>query len=384
MSVTTDSQISAVLEQLRSDIDERVRASTDAFFREVVISAADSAYQPAILAISGGKRFRAVCALIGAAAAMSISHKDGADSTDLLELVGSDPRVQALTTALELYQASALVHDDLLDDADTRRGQKTPHVYFAELHTRENLWGSPTNFGRDGAVLTGDLLLSAAFHALTGALPHGSSSQGLELSRRFSLMTGEVALGQWADTGISYRPLAVNEDGSQILNTEELMEVVRQKSARYSIMHPTVLGAVAVGASGSILDTLARTLEPAGVAFQLRDDALGAFSEESEIGKPTATDIIEGKRTLLLALTLQNAPLNVAQRLIELYGQSELSLAEIEEVRSALRNFGNEAHEQLINHLTAQALGVLEAADLPDAAKELIRYLIRTVTVRSS
>ncbi|WP_099331939.1 polyprenyl synthetase family protein [Actinomyces minihominis] len=384
MSVTTDSPISAVLEQLRSDIDERVEESAEAFFRDVVISAAGSAYEPAISAVSGGKRFRAVCALIGAAAATSVSHLEYADSVHLLESVGSDPRVQALTTALELYQASALVHDDLLDGADTRRGQKTPHVYFAELHSRENLWGSATNFGRDGAVLTGDLLLSAAFNALAGALPYSTTNQGLELSRRFSLMTGEVALGQWADTGISYLPLSANEDGLQILDTATLMEVVRQKSARYSIMHPAVLGAVAVGAGEDVLEILARTLEPAGVAFQLRDDALGAFSEEAEIGKPTATDIVEGKRTVLLALTLQNAPLSVAQRLIELYGQSELSPDEVEEVRGALRNFGNEAHEQLISELTTQALGVLEAAALPDSAKDLVRYLIRTVTNRSS
>ena len=226
--------------------------------------------------------------------------------------------------------------------------------------------------------------MSAADYALSNALTHCDSATAADLLRRFSLMTGEVAMGQWADTRVSYLPLDTfggNDDSSQV---EAALDVVRRKSARYSVMYPAVLGATAAGGAPALTSILEHVLEPAGIAFQLRDDALGAFGNPEMTGKPTASDISEGKRTVLLALALQRGTPATRQRISELYHRGDLSQDEIEEVRGILRDYGHRAHEALIADYVQESLHALGEASLPHDAKVLLTYLVNMVVSRSA
>ena len=131
------------------------------------------------------------------------------------------------------------------------------------------------------------------------------------------------------------------------------------------------------------MEILERVLEPAGIAFQLRDDALGAFGEPNETGKPTGSDIAEGKRTVLLALTLGLAPNNKRERINALYHRGSLNTDEINEVHAILREHGNDSHEELIAGYVREALDALAAAPLPAPAKMLLSYLVDMVTSRT-
>lgn len=255
-------------------------------------------------ACSGGKRARAVLCALGAAV-----RTDGHARTDVL----TRPDVTSLGAALELYQASALVHDDVIDHASTRRGQPATHVRLAAIH-REAAWlGRGEDWGASGAILLGDLLLSGAGEELThaldlAALPGATSRRVRSL---FDQMATEVAVGQYLDVRSELQPLPGPDEDPRAAATamrQAALEVVRRKSARYSVMYPLLLGATLAGveADSHTFRALARFGEQVGTAFQLRDDLLGVLGSPERTGKPVGDDLREGKRTVLLALSWQS------------------------------------------------------------------------------
>lgn len=330
---------------------------------------------PAYLeAIAGGKRFRALCCAIGAVCALP--PKPGQSAADALQEISDNHAVVALGCALEFYQASALVHDDLLDNSPTRRGRPAAHTYFTSLHSQDSLLGDPTDFGRDGAVLVGNLLTSAGEFTLASAL--SARAPGEALLRAYAAMTGEVAVGQLADTSAAYLPV---EDNPKV---EDTLDIVRYKSARYSIMNPARLGAIALDGHEVTVRELETILEPAGIAFQLRDDALGVFGEDDQMGKPTGNDIAEGKRTVLLALTLQRAPRSVAARLIRIYTRGNPGAEDINFGIETMRKYGKDAHEKLIIFYQEKAFAALAESSFTGAARELLEDLVTRVVSRNA
>lgn len=323
---------------------------------------------------TGGKRFRALCCAIGAVCALP--PKPGRSAAGALEEISTNDSVVALGCALEFYQASALVHDDLLDNSATRRGRPAAHTQFTALHSQNSLLGDATDFGRDGAVLVGNLLTSAGEFTLASALD--AKTPGARLLRAYAVMTGEVAVGQLADTSAAYLPV----DASP--RVAETLDIVRHKSARYSIMNPARLGAIALDGNELIVHELETILEPAGVAFQLRDDALGVFGEDEQMGKPTGNDIAEGKRTVLLALTLQQAPRGAADRLISMYAQGSRDSEDVAFCIETMRKFGRDAHEQLISSYQEKAFAALAESSFTGAARELLEDLVTRVVSRNA
>ena len=299
----------------------------------------------------GGKRFRGLGALLG------------------FKIIDEDdrPAPLAIAAALELYQASALVHDDVIDRADTRRGRVTPHVAFEALH-RDSSWiGDPAHFGTSAAILAGDLLLSAADCALYAASPR--------VKARFAQMTAEVAVGQYLDVRAENIPIA--ESGIDLGN---VLEVVKLKSARYSVMHPVTIGAIAAGAPDEVVLNLERILEPWGIAFQLRDDELGVFGDSAATGKPVGDDIREGKRTALLALTWANS--DPAERAIIAAGLGRED-ADIAEMQMIAARRGRVPHEKLISEYIAAGDDSMSHANLSEEEEQELREFRRRLTERA-
>ena len=234
---------------------------------------------PALALMESGKRTRA--ALL-AAAYLSAGAGDIA------------PAIHA-GAAVELYQASALVHDDVIDHAQIRRGVPTGHVAFAQAHRKAGWLGDEADFGAAGAILLGDLLLSLSTEACVracGLAPGG----GRRALADFARMTGEVAFGQYLDV----RAGRVPEQDDPV---RAAMNVIVHKSARYSVVYPLTIGARLGGADAALVRLLAGIGRPLGIAYQLRDDDLGIFGDAEVTGKPLCGDVAEGKRTVLLALT---------------------------------------------------------------------------------
>ncbi|MGH2752753.1 MAG: polyprenyl synthetase family protein, partial [Actinomycetota bacterium] len=180
------------------------------------------------------------------------------------------------SASLELLHTFALVHDDIMDASDERRGERTVHA----LH------GVPV------AVLAGDLALVLAD---TRLLESGFDTMPMNRAMdAYQMMRQEVIAGQYLD---------VVAEGNVAVTEEEARRIAVLKSGRYSIEKPLVIGACLAGASEEVVAGLAGAGEPLGEAFQFRDDLLGIFGERTSVGKPVDSDIREGKRNLLYART---------------------------------------------------------------------------------
>jgi len=273
--------------------------------------------------------------------------------------------------ALELLHASALVHDDYMDASDSRRGRPATHRTFENEHRGAGWRGDPEQYGAAGAILLGDLLLSWSDELLRRCgLPLPVVAPALEI---FDLCRTEVIAGQFLDVSAQARGRA---------DVEVAMTVLRYKSAKYSIERPLHLGAALAGAPASTLAELTSFGLPLGEAFQLRDDLLGVYGDPAATGKPAGDDLVEGKRTVLVALALDAAPPADAALLDRSLG-TNLSPEEVQRLREVIDGSGARAQvEDVIDQLTATALAALDRASIDDDAREVLRGLAAAVTDR--
>ena len=279
-------------------------------------------------------------------------------------------------SSLELTQACALVHDDLMDDSTTRRGSPTVHVEFAARHRAAGWLGTPERFGAATAILLGDIALAWADDMLRSA--------GLwpdQLSRAHAVwqaMRTEVLAGQYLD-------VLTQACGDE--KPETALQIDRYKTAAYTVERPLHLGAAIAGADPALVRAYRRFGADIGIAFQLRDDLLGVFGDPQITGKPAGDDLREGKRTLLLAYGLRAAdercPTGAADLLRGAIGNPYLDEDTVTKVRELLIEIGAVAEvEQRIATLTDSALRVLGAAELAEPAGTRLSELAAQATRR--
>lgn len=320
----------------------------------------------------GGKRLRPVLAWLGWRAA-------GGDPE-------SHPALDGLCVALELFQAAALVHDDVIDRSATRRGLPSTHRRFEALHQEQGMSGDGRHFGTAAAILVGDLALSWAGESFARAVTaaevlHGAEEPLRAARRSFQLMHTQVISGQYLDVLAEVAPAPADEAQA----VARARRVLRYKAARYSTEHPIVLGSALAGASASLRQRLAAAALPVGEAFQLRDDLLGVFGDPSTTGKPVGDDLREGKRTELIAYGLFRSSPGAAAELEGMLGDPDLSEAQVERAREILVEAGAVvAVERSIDSLLATSgaevaalrrTGVAEdvLSDLQDVSDRLVR-----------
>jgi geranylgeranyl diphosphate synthase type I len=283
------------------------------------------------------------------------------------------PQVHAAAAALELLHASALVHDDLIDASDIRRGQPSVHRRFAARHAEGGWRGSADAFGAGAAVLIGDLLM-----AWTDELFQASGLAPDALRRGqpvLDAMRSELVCGQYLD-------LLGQAAGDGTV--ADALRVVRYKSAKYTVERPLQLGAALAGACAPLATACAGYGIGVGVAFQLRDDVLGVFGDPSQTGKPAGGDLREGKRTVLVAIARERASAAQRGRLDRLLGDPLLDEAGAEEIRSILTGTGAVAEcELMIDSSVAEGLAALEHAPMTGEAKLALAELAVIATARS-
>ena len=285
---------------------------------------------------------------------------------------GSDcPEIYTAAAALELLQASALIHDDVMDASDTRRGRPAVHKQFAARHQAAGLAGSADQFGVGAAILVGDALL-----AWTDQLYHDSGLPADALRRgqpSLDAMRTEVAAGQYLDL--------VNQVSGRA-SVSAAMRVVTYKTAKYTIERPLLMGAALAGL-GTVADTCSAYGIPLGIAFQLRDDVLGLFGDPAKTGKPVSGDIREGKQTVLVALARERASGWQAELLDRHLGDRGLSDAAAAQVRAVIADTGALAEcEAMIAASAKEAVAALDGAPMPDDARAALTALAVMATER--
>lgn len=284
-----------------------------------------------------------------------------------------DEAIVTAAAALELLQASALIHDDVMDGSDTRRGRPSAHRALAALH-RENGWRTGEDaFGVGGAILLGDLTLAWSDAMFTGSgLPAGAVAAARPV---WDAMRTELMCGQYLDLAEQARGLS---------SVESALHVVRYKSAKYTVERPLHLGAALAGRTDLTGAYTAFGL-PLGIAFQLRDDVLGVFGDPAETGKPAGDDLREGKRTVLVAAAAERADEARAALLRTHLGDPDLDASGVETLRDVIRDTGAlAACESMIERYTAEAMTALDAAPIAGDARTALSTLAVAATSRRS
>lgn len=343
---------------LSADFSQRLESMLSTFLAEQheVISDIAPAAAEIVTAIGeltrGGKRLRPLFAFWGYLGA------------------GGDPQATEIVragAALELFQAAALIHDDLIDRSDTRRGQPSMHRRFETLH-RSSGWHRDANrFGEAASILAGDLCLSLSEQLFATIQPMVPAARAI-----FDRMRAQVMAGQYLDVleesaGPSYGPADA---------VKRARTIVRYKSAKYSVENPTLLGGALAGAPTALLEEYSRFALPLGEAFQLRDDVLGVFGDSEVTGKPTGGDLREGKRTEIIAHALTLASPTDQEFIQSRLGADDLRDEEVARLSALLESCGAlAATEASIAELSEQGLTALDELTVTSLARHGLRTL---------
>lgn len=268
-----------------------------------------------------------------------------------------------VAAAVELFQTAALIHDDVLDSADTRRGEATIHRALEAQH-RERAWtGDAAHYGVSGAVLAGDLALMAAHRALAmgGSLvPADQATRTLSL---FASMAELCTAGQYLDMRVAAQPVEALEG-----QYGDVVAVMRSKTASYTAEFPLALGASVAGASDEAVAAMRAVGVPLGIAFQLRDDILGLVGAPDITGKPAGDDVREGKRTLLMVHAWNHADASQRQAIVAAFGNAHAQAHEINAAVEVAVSLGAvEQAEKDIERLVADARAALARAIVDSA-----------------
>jgi geranylgeranyl diphosphate synthase type I len=350
------SEADSTLKGLRADIDSALKEFVEKQVTE--LSKIGSELLPAGQALSrfildSGKRLRPIFAVVGYLGSGKELSKE----------------IIKAASALELIHVCALIHDDLMDGSDTRRGAPSIHREFEVIHRKDGRAGNSQQFGAATAILLGDLALvwSAKMLHQSGV----SDDVLINSLPMYDELRVELMAGQFLD---------VYEQTSHSSSLERSRKIARYKSGKYTIERPLHFGAALAQVRN--LDSVYTDYGiPLGEAFQLRDDLLGVFGESELTGKPTGDDLLEGKRTALIAKAFELGSASSAMTLTSVLGNRKASADSIEKAKNIIVETGALAFiEGLIEELTATSLVAI--SDLPNS--ELLIRLADITTKRNS
>jgi geranylgeranyl diphosphate synthase type I len=330
--------------------------------------------EAAARALHGGKRLRGRFCIAGfraVAEAGGGTHPPAAVPDELL----------AAAAALEVFHAAALVHDDVIDNSDTRRGRPAAHRALEASHRSAGWVGDAGSFGESAAILLGDLLVAWSDDLLEQGLTATSPDRAAAARAEYSRMRRDVTVGQFLD--IAEESAFRTEPDDR--HAERALRVASFKSARYSVQQPLAIGAALAGADAAQQSALAAFGHPLGMAFQLRDDVLGVFGDEAQTGKPSGDDLREGKRTVLIAYARERLDAPARRAVDELVGDAELDEVQVSALQRTIVDTGAlDRVEALITGYAREAERALSGARLGNAAVGELRDLARAATVRTN
>lgn len=311
--------------------------------------------------VQGGKRIRPRFAYWGFVGAGGERH---------------DERILRAAAALELFQAAALIHDDVIDRSATRRGQPSVHKSFERSHHLHGWARDGVRFGEAAAILAGDLCLSLSEQLFATAAPAGSPPRAI-----FDCMRTQVMAGQYLD--VLEECAGPSSPGDEVL--QRARTVLRYKSAKYSTENPMLLGGALAGADSALLAGYSAFALPIGEAFQLRDDVLGVFGDPAVTGKPAGDDLREGKRTEMIAHALLMASPADRDFVQDRLGSEDLTAGDIERMSEILRDSGAlAATESSIEELSSHGFSALATLAVADEVRLQLKALGEAVINRTA
>lgn len=345
------------LAKLKVDIDKEIERQ----FNMAIIDAkkednliVDALEHAKKIALAGGKRIR------GALACQAYFGLGGKEKRKILKVA----------TAIELVHLFLLVHDDIIDRGDLRHGKETIHKIFTKKYTKNIAPAKAAHFGDSMAIIAGEMLHVIANKIIleAGFSPQETTRALLQLQK----VVATTIIGQSQDIAIEYNKKVTKED---------VLAMYANKTARYTFEGPLHVGAILAGCSDKkTLQALSQYSLPLGIAFQIQDDVLGVFGNEQKIGKSVASDIEEGKQSLLVVLAREFASKEQRKQLDAILGKKDISKKEIATFQNILKMAGSleycqkEAGEYIRNAKT-EIEKIIMKKDAKDFLIGLAQYL---------
>jgi geranylgeranyl diphosphate synthase, type I len=351
----------AGLEAFRERINPLLREHFDTVISETaheddLVAGALTEVRDIILA--GGKRIRAAFMCAGYFAAGGID----------------ESRILRASMSIELIHAFLLVHDDVIDRDELRHGRPSLHAQYANFgKTVFSNKEDAAHFGDSIAIILGDMVA-----ALGNDLIFRSGFPNERIFRALSELQRIVSytvIGQAMDLSFEFR---------KDIGREDVLRMYEYKTAKYTVEGPLTLGALLAGANDELISSLRRFAVPTGIAFQIRDDILGAFGTEKKLGKPVGSDVQEGKRTLPVLFAFERLDKAGRAELVRILDAGSLGKGDLERFRKILRNSGAlDSSSASMVQLVEEAKRSLVSAEVPDDAKKFLISVAEYISERN-
>lgn len=272
----------------------------------------------------------------------------------------SDERIYLPCCAIEIMQTGILAQDDVMDNSPLRRGKPAVHMEFGGGHTGESC---AVCFGDFGIIAGNDMILSSDF-------PSDVCAFAAKILNRISTQT---IAGQLYDIKLS--------SGSEDYLEEDIINLYKFKTARYTSTGPLLLGSAFAQEYDKMYPDILNAGDNIGIAFQIKDDIIGIFSDESSSGKTTLSDMREGKKTILTAHFIRNASERDKNAFFEIYGKETSGKDELAKVQELLRNCGSLCYaEKLCAEYSEKARSCINTSVFCENSKqklnEILNFLI--------
>lgn len=300
-------------------------------------------------ALNSGKRIRPALMYF---AYLALSGKsDGKETKEALNLA----------MASEFMHTFLIIHDDVMDKDDLRRGKKTVHYIYREIAEKNGYFVNPLHYGNSQAISIGDM----CFSFVSEIIAQNNLSRDIKdkLSKKISDIVFNTSIGQFQDV---FAAAARNE-----IDEKQVLTILEYKTARYTVEGPLHMGAIMAGSDNKILKTLSDFAVPLGIAYQIQDDILGVFGSSKKTGKPVGADIREGKKTLLIVRALKFGNKKQKKEIIFSLGNESVSELQIEGVRKIIIDTGSlEYSKKIAEKLVNNSFLALERSNLSKKSKE--------------
>ncbi len=275
-------------------------------------------------------------------------------------------KILKTSTCVEFIHSFLLMHDDIVDRDDKRHGLETIHVHYENYANKKFDTQDAKHFGVSVAIIMGDTIYSIANQILFSS--KFEPKLIVEAMNKLQEIVRRTAIGEMQDILMEHKKSP---------SEKEILKMYENKTAKYTFEGPFQLGALLAGANYSQVNDISRFAIPLGIAFQLQDDFLGIFGKEEITGKPFASDIIEGKQTIIVKRAFELSSVKQKKRLKELLGKKDITKNEIEEFIFILNSVGAvQSVSEDIDKYLKEATNLLKDADISLEVKNFLFGMI--------
>jgi geranylgeranyl diphosphate synthase, type I len=268
--------------------------------------------------------------------------------------------------AIELIHSSLLIHDDIMDRDNTRRGLPSIHYQYETL-AEERDFHSPKHFGLSMGICVGDIAFFMAMELISSLKMDDKYKK--EIDKVFFDTICKVGLAQMQDVNFEYLKNDVSET--------EILSVYRYKTAKYTFSLPLMVGALLSGQSDDIVQKLGLIGEDMGIVFQIKDDELGIFSNEAELGKSIGIDIRDNKKTIYRHYLLSNSTESELHVLHKIFGNPDIIESDVQLVRDMIISKGvRDSIISKIQSLESNSKKIIDELNISDDSKKILLSIL--------